>query len=233
MIDIHSHICYGIDDGSKSIEESIELLKKLSSEGVTDLFLTPHYMVDTSYTADNKTKKQIVKELTKICKKENIDINLYLGNEIYIDDSIDKLIKDKQISTMNDTKYILVEFSLFQYSSNYMLMIHNLITKGYKVILAHPERYIYLNKNDILEELLDMGVLLQGNYLSLFNKYGKDAEKKLIYMLKNKYISFLGTDMHHYEELYGNKLEKKLLKITKDKEYVKDILSRNVEKYLL
>ena len=234
MIDIHSHICYGIDDGSKSIEESIKLLKKMSEEGITDLILTPHYVIDTNYNADNECKKNIYEELKKACKKENITINLYLGNEIYVDDSIDKEIKSNKILTMNNTDYILVEFSLFQYSSNYKLIIHNLLTKGYKVIIAHPERYIYIDKKlELIEELREMGALFQGNYLSLFDKYGKDAKKQLKRLLKKRYIDFLGTDMHHMEELHGKELEKALYRIVKDQEYVDNLIYKNAKEYLL
>ena len=234
MKDLHTHLCFNIDDGSKSIEESIFLIKKMSEEGITDIFLTPHYMKDTLYNADNKIKRNIYNTLVDKCKENNIKVNLYLGNEIYIDDDIDRLIRSNKIETLNNTNYILVEFSLFQYNSNYKLIIHNLLTKGYKVILAHPERYIFIDKKmELIEELLEMGVLLQGNYLSLFDKYGIDSKKQLIRMLKKKYITFLGSDIHHDEKLYLNKLEHKLLRITKDKEYVKDLLYRNVDKYLL
>ncbi len=235
MIDIHSHICFGIDDGSKSIEESIELLKVMSEEGITDLFLTPHYVIGTDYNANNEVKRTIYSLLVDACKKEKININLHLGNEVYIDDKISKYIDNEEIMTMNDdTSYILLEFSLFQYNPNYKLIIHNLLTKGYNIIIAHPERYIYIDRNmQLIKELREMGVFFQGNYLSLFDKYGKEAKKQLKVMLKRKYIDFLGTDMHHMEKLYGKELEKALYKITKDKEYVKDLLYKNASDFLL
>ena len=127
MKDLHTHLCFNIDDGSKSIEESIFLIKKMSEEGITDIFLTPHYMKDTLYNADNKIKRNIYNTLVDKCKENNIKVNLYLGNEIYIDDDIDRLIRSNKIETLNNTNYILVEFSLFQYNSNYKLIIHNLL----------------------------------------------------------------------------------------------------------
>ena len=235
MIDIHSHVCFGIDDGSKNIEESLELLKVMSSEGITDVFLTPHYVIGTKYNANNECKREIYNELVEVCKKENININLHLGNEVYIDDKISTYIDKDEIFTMNDdTNYILIEFSLFQYSPNYMLIIHNLLTRGYNIIIAHPERYIYIDRNmELIEKLRDMGVFFQGNYLSLFDKYGKEAKKQLKLMLKKRYIDFLGTDMHHMEKLHGKELEKVLYRITRDKEYVKDLLYKNASDFLL
>ena len=88
MKDLHSHILMGIDDGSKDIETSIAILKKAQKENVTDIMLTPHYIKGSIYNADNNKKKSILKQLQQEIKKENIDIKLYLGNEIYADDDI-------------------------------------------------------------------------------------------------------------------------------------------------
>ena len=110
MKDIHSHILYGIDDGAKSLEESIEILKKASTRGVTDIILTPHYILDSIYTANITEKKQRLKELKQKLKELNININLYLGNEVYIDSSLSS--KLRSISTLNNSRYLLIELPL-------------------------------------------------------------------------------------------------------------------------
>ena len=107
MRDIHSHIMYGIDDGSRSLEESIKLLKIQEEKGITDIILTPHYIENTDYTCSIKQKKNIIKEL-----KKHTTINLYIGNEVYITENIKELLEDKKISTLNNSRYLLVELPM-------------------------------------------------------------------------------------------------------------------------
>ena len=233
MIDIHSHILFGIDDGSKNIETSIEILKDAVDNGVTDIILTPHYIEDSDYSCNNIDKEEVFDILKQRVKAENININLYLGNEIFINDNISKYIEEKEIAPLNYSKYILVELPMGRMSNNTKNIFFELIREGYTVILAHPERYRYMQKDDKkLEELLDMGILLQGNYRSLFGYYGKDAKKALRKYIKNKWISFLGSDIHRNDGYNLKKLEKSILKLSKDQTYTDDIMFRNAEKII-
>lgn len=233
MKDLHSHICFGIDDGAKTKEQSIKLLHILEAEGITDVMLTPHYIKDSIYNADNKKKQNILLELKKICKKENINVNLYLGNEVYICDNIIELIKENKIMTLNNTKYILVEFPLMYMDPNTKTILHNLLLEGYIPIVAHPERYEYLEKNiEYFEDLKKMGVRFQGNYLSLFNKYGKKPKRNLQKLLKKGIISLIGSDVHHIEKLYGNKVFKVIKKYVRKDSLVNDLLYNNFDKII-
>lgn len=233
MKDLHSHICYGIDDGCKTIEESISILRKMEKSGITDIFLTPHYIEDSKYNANNKKKQEILGSLKEACQKENININLYLGNEVYLTDNVINLVKKGEIKTLNDSKYILLELPMFQKDPNTRTILHNVITAGYIPIIAHPERYAYVDeKLDYIRDLQAIGVLFQGNYQSLFGKYGKQAKKNLQKMLKDNIISFLGTDIHHEEELHTEKLFKEIKKFVKKEDKVYDLLYRNIDKIL-
>ena len=233
MKDLHSHICYGIDDGCKTIEESISILRKMEKSGITDIFLTPHYIEDSKYNANNKKKQEILDSLKEACQKENININLYLGNEVYLTDNVINLVKKGEIKTLNDSKYILLELPMFQKDPNTRTILHNVITAGYIPIIAHPERYAYVDeKLDYIRDLQAIGVLFQGNYQSLFGKYGKQAKKNLQKMLKDNIISFLGTDIHHEEELHTEKLFKEIKKFVKKEDKVYDLLYRNIDKIL-
>ena len=220
MVDIHSHIMYGIDDGSKDIETSLEILKDAHNNGVTDIFLTPHYIENSKFDCNNENKEKILNTLKKKLKEENISINLYIGNEVFIDENILEHIKNNEIATLNNSKYILVELPMGRMYNNTKEILFNLIIEGYTIVLAHPERYRYMQEDDKkLEELLSMGVLLQGNYRSLFGYYGKDAKKTLKKFIKKKQISFLGSDIHKNDGYNLKKLEKIVLKLSKDKEY--------------
>lgn len=190
MKDIHNHILYGIDDGSTSIEESIEILNLLEKGGVKEIVLTPHYIVGTNYKVDNKEKKKLLDTL-----KDKTNIKLYIGNEVFLDNGIVKLIKEDKISTINNSKYILVELSLRNKMHYDHEMLYELRKNGYVPIIAHPERYLYYSIEE-LKTFLEEGCLFQGNITSLSLKYGKVAKKRLIEMIKNNMICVLGTDVH-------------------------------------
>ena len=234
MKDIHSHLIYGVDDGSKSLEESIELLKKMEKAGTTDLMLTPHYVENSNFICNNKNKNIIFKKLKDKAKKENININLYLGNEVFFTENFLKLIKSGEIRTLNNSKYLLFEFPMNHLYPNTGDVISLIISKGCVPVLAHPERYLkFIKHPDIAEEYLRMGVLLQGNFTSLFNKYGRESKKLLTYYLKKHWITFLGSDTHNDIKRYNEKkLRRKLLRITKDKDYVDDLLYNNFDKVI-
>ena len=234
MKDLHSHLLFGIDDGSKDISESISLLKEAEEQGITELMITPHYIENSKYNCNNEEKLKRFNKLKKEAEKENINIKLYLGNEVLINEDILKLLKNKEITTLNNSKYILIEFPLGNMLYNTKDIIYNLIVKGYVPILAHPERYrIFQRHREHIDEYLRMGVLLQGNYKSLFGKYGKDAKKTLIYLLKNHKIAFLGSDCHHDGNFMIEQLEKKLKKILKNNNMVNDVLKNNFNKVIL
>jgi len=222
MIDIHTHILPGIDDGSESFKESIEILKNASLCGVTDVVVTPHFILGSDYNCDNKTKRELLKELKNNIKKENINIKIHLGNEIFIDNEILKLIKKGQITTINSSKYFLFELPI---SNNYKGLdefIFEAKNRGLTPILAHPERYAIFKKNPKkLFDLVENGVLLQCNIGSFFNKYNKDAKKLVTLLIKHKAVSFIASDTHSARDnLYErkNELIKTLKKYLTDKE---------------
>lgn len=215
MVDLHSHIIPKIDDGSQSIETSILMLQEAKKAGFTDIFLTPHY-IENYYDLDIQTRKEKFEELQKIAKEKNIDINLYLGSEIFINPEIDLLYSKKAILTLNNSRYMLIEIPMNDTILYLDDVIENLTCIGIVPILAHPERYQYV-QNDITvcERLIDKGVLFQMNFGSIIGVYGKDVKKTAIKLLKNNYIHFLGSDVHRKESIY-TKIEsakKKIIKI--------------------
>lgn len=108
MIDMHCHILYGIDDGCKTIEESIETIRNMKSVGFNTIVLTPHYIEDSLFKANNNLKLERLEILKEELLKNNIDVNLFLGNEIFINESINELIINKEIRSINNTRYILI-----------------------------------------------------------------------------------------------------------------------------
>ena len=232
MKDLHTHILYDIDDGSKSLEESLKILINASLNGITDIVLTPHYIKDTKYNANNRKKKKLFKELQKWVEVSNININLYLGNEVYITEDITNL--DNEILTINNSRYILIELPL---NTKYPLIeevLYKLKKKGLIPIIAHPERYTAYDKEDnFFNNLISMGCLLQGNIGSIYGDYGRKSKNMIMYMLKNDMIHFLASDIHSANnKIYSKNIEKDLLKIVKDKEKVDKLLKTNIERVL-
>ena len=233
MKDLHTHILFGVDDGCKDISESISLLKEAEKQGITELVITPHYIKSTKYTCNNEERKKKFIELQETAKKENINIKLYLGNEVYITEDFIKLLKKGEIQTINDSKYLLLEFPMGNMLFNTKDIIYELVVSGYVPVLAHPERYRIFQKHpDHIEEYLRMGVLLQGNYKSLYGKYGKEAKKTLTYYLKKNKITFLGSDCHHEKDFKLKKLKKKLKSLVKSDNIVEDLLENNFNKVI-
>lgn len=221
MIDIHTHILYGVDDGVKTIDESISILKKMSQNGVTDVFLTPHYVEYSTYTSNTQNNLVKFDKIKEKIKENNININIYLGNEIYITENIIKLLNNKEISPLGDSKYLLTELPMSGEFNGFMDIFLDLINEGYKVILAHPERYSYFYKH--FNELIDIhnsGILFQVNLESIFGKYGNNSKKVIKKLLKNKLIDFVGSDIHHDKSDYSyiNKAINKFKKYLNDEE---------------
>ena len=232
MKDLHNHLLYGIDDGSKSLSESIKLLKEISKGGVTEIVLTPHYIINSRYTCDINTKLELLSNLEKEMINNNINIKLYLGNEIFLDDKILEYIKQGKISSINNSKYLLIEFPLINYPKYALNIFSELIYNGYKIILAHPERYTYLYKDmSLFDELKEMGVLFQGNTGSLFKKYGKYSKKMLKKLLKKDYIDFMATDTHHSVKLNLKRVKRKLKRYI-SKKRVDELLITNFDKVI-
>ena len=222
MIDIHNHLLFDTDDGVKTIEESLDVLKDLENYGFTDIILTPHYISGTKYSNSIKDNYKKLKELRLRLDELGLNINLYLGNEIHIDEDIIDNLKKGYISTMNGTRYILVELPMTGEYEGYIDLFKDLISKGCIVILAHPERYTSIQDNfDLLYELKDIGVLFQSNIDSIIGKYGDIASNTIIRMLKERLVNFLAKDIHKKKTNYNKwKIAKLIaLKYISEEEY--------------
>ena len=234
MIDTHSHILFGIDDGSRSIEESIQILKNYNKIGIKNIILTPHYINGSSYVSSKDNNLIILDMLRKELKNYNIDTNLYLGNEIYIDNEIEELLKQNKISSLNNTEYLLIELPMSGEWENYLDLFLDLINVGYKVVLAHPERYASFQRDfNKIYELSEIGVLFQCNIGSLIGDYGKHSKKTIKRMLKEKMVYMFGTDIHRNKSDYSF-LEEAKQKLNKylDKNEIQDVLINNASKLL-
>ena len=233
MIDIHNHLLYGIDDGSKSIDDSVNIIREMSKIGYTDIILTPHYISHSKYNSPRDKNLVLLENLRNALSQNGININLYLGNEIYINHHIGDLLDNGKISSLNGSKYLLIELPM-NGEYDYLDVFEDLIYDGYKVILAHPERYHAFQKDfDKIYDLEEIGVYFQCNIESILGSYGKGAIKMVKRMYKEKKVSFLATDIHHKKRDYGkfDKAKKKIRKFLSSSE-MEELLVENPSKII-
>ena len=234
MIDVHNHLLFGIDDGSKSLEDSVLIIRKLREIGITDIILTPHFITDSSYVSTRENNLILMEKLKNALDENNINVNLYLGNEIYIDREIEKLIYEKKISKLNNTNYLLIELPMSGEWEGYQDVFMDLINDGYNVVLAHPERYNSFQADfDKIYELEEIGVLFQCNIGSVIGNYGRAAKKIIKRMLKEDLIYMFGTDIHRDKGDYNflSDAKKIIRKYTSD-EKMNDLLVNNAKKII-
>ncbi len=202
MIDFHSHILPNIDDGSRSIEETFNLIKEAEKAGFEAVISTSHYM-ENYYETDVPEREVWVKAILENLKTKNINTNLYLGNEIYFSDNIIELLEKRKASTINDTSYVLFELPLNAEPMNLYDIVYEMIQYKLVPILAHPERYSFVQKEpDLVYDLIEKGVLMQANYGSIIGQYGEKAKMIVKKFFENNMIHFLGSDVHRQNTIY-------------------------------
>jgi tyrosine-protein phosphatase YwqE len=193
---MHSHLLPGIDDGVKTAQETVYILKVLQSFGYQKIITTPHVM--NEYYPNTKEGILMKLEETKeFIKRHNIDIELEAAAEYYLDESfLDRLAKNEKLLTFGDN-HILFETSFLNKPVFLEEAVFNMNTQGYRPIFAHPERYSYLQNNQkLLDKLKSMNLLFQMNLLSLTGFYSADVKNFAKHLLKTNMIDFLGTDCH-------------------------------------
>ena len=192
MIDIHSHLLPGVDDGSADINVSVDLLKKAWAQGVTDMILTPHYRGEYK---EEKTK--ILSEFENL-KTElingGVNINVYLGQEIHVEKDYKSLVKSERVFPLNGTKYLLIEFN-FEHFCDIVNIVYELVIEGYKPIVAHLERYDYADIR-MAHEIREVGGLIQVNAESIVCRVPKKERQLVKQLFKAGLVDFVASDMH-------------------------------------
>lgn len=227
MIDIHSHIIFSVDDGSKSLEQSIQYLKEAKKIGVNKVVCTPHISHDNKEKALKIVKN--FKELKEETKKYNID--LYLGNEIMIKDNTIDLLKNKKLTTLNNSKYVLVELKRSENRNfdNVVSILTDFVDQGYFPILAHPEFYVNYRNINNYRKLKENGILLQIDSTSLlFTRSSRKTRKFAKKLLHERLVDFVATDSHCTKKRDYLSLKKAYKKVKKmDKKYADIIFNEN------
>ena len=189
--DWHSHILPGVDDGIGNMEDALEVLKTYDELGIKKVWLTPHIMED--YPNETQKLKERFEDL-KNAWTGNVEISL--ASENMLDTLFEERLQSNDLLPIGDEKnHLLVETSYFTPPFGMEDMLSNIKKKGYYIILAHPERYRYMDEKDY-NRLKNNDIKFQMNFLSLVGAYGETARKKAEWLLKKGYVDFLGTDIH-------------------------------------
>lgn len=201
FVDIHSHLLPGIDDGAKTIEDTIALISKMHSYGIKNFITTPHVLGDVYPNSSESIKAKLEEVKSALVKEGLIDIKINAAAEYMMDEQFVERLKNDDILTLKDN-FILVEMSYFNAPYNLFDILFEIQLKGYKPVLAHPERYnFYHNDFETYYKLKKAGCLFQLNLLSLTQQYGSGVQKIAEKLLKLNMYDFIGTDTHHKNHL--------------------------------
>lgn len=200
-VDIHSHLIPGIDDGSKSLDDSIAMLTKMYHLGFKKVITTPHIMSDYY----RNTPEIILSGLNDVraeLQRLNIDIEIEAAAEYYYDETLlEKLRSEEGVMTFGDN-YLLFEFAFHDAPPQVETLFFEMLSKGYKPVLAHLERYAHMfNKLDTIKVWKEKGINIQLNLNSLSGHYGPEVKAQAELLIDEKCVDFVGTDCHRIEHL--------------------------------
>ncbi len=222
FIDIHSHLLPGIDDGSKSLEETETLLRQLKVIGFEKCITTPHTLPEIW----ENTREGILQKFdeTKSQLSENLQPMLdHTASEYMLGESFIDRLQSEKLLTLKDN-IVLIEMSYLNPPLALKDIIFEIQIKGYQPLLAHPERYLYYHKNLKAYELFkDSGVLFQLNLLSTVGYYGPKVAAATDFLLKGNFIDFVGSDVHHLKHVgaFENKI------MIKSEDQLRSAIERN------
>ena len=202
MIDFHTHILPSIDDGSRSVEETFNLIKEAREAGFNGIILTSHY-IENYYETGIDERELCVKAIQDNLNSKGIDVKLYIGNEVYITNNVMSLLEEGKASTINNSCYVLFEMPFHTEPMNLYDFIYTLQENKLIPVLAHPERYSFVQKEpELIYELIRKGCLMQVNFGSIIGQYGSKAEFMVKRFYENNMVHFIGSDVHRQNSTY-------------------------------
>lgn len=198
MVDIHTHILPAYDDGAADVYDTLEMLRIAADNGTRTIVATPHSNLPGKPARSCSEIKRIVSLLNQAAKKENINITVLSGMEIFATDDVAKKLKNGELLTVNDTKYPLIEFDFETDSFFVFRVLESVISEGYTPIIAHPERYRCIAENiSLAYELYRMGAVIQINKGSVRGRFGNKAASAAATILNHRLAAVAASDAHN------------------------------------
>ena len=191
LTDWHCHLLPGVDDGVPTVEETLQVLSSYEREGIREVWLTPHIMEDVP-----NTPASLRARYTELQAAYQGPITLHLAAEHMLDSLFEERLRQGDLLPLGkEGRHLLVETSYFRPPYGLHNILLRIKAKGYVPVLAHPERYLYMDKEEY-EGLKQLGVAFQLNLPSLVGAYGPEERRKAKWLLENRYYQFSGTDTH-------------------------------------
>ena len=206
-VDQHSHILYGLDDGVKTQEDSLAILRFLEEQGVSEVWFTPHVMEDVPNTTE-----AILARFEELKSVYDGGLQLHLAAEYMIDTLFEKRLEQRDLLEHGE-EVVLVETSAIAPPINLWVVLEKMLKSGYRPLIAHPERYRYMDREDY-RELHNMGCLLQMNLPSIIGFYGESARQRALYLLDKGWYRMVGSDCHRFKAIQAQYSAKELKKDT-------------------
>ncbi len=199
MIDLHSHILPGLDDGARSVEESLEIAKIAERDGVEKIVATPHLFRGDFIHENLSIIEKKRSELSQALKENNIRVEILAGAEVHISHNlIEEIRKNRENLVLNQSSYMFVEFPSDHVFSGANSLFFELMSEGINPIIAHPERNsVFIHSPSLLYELIQMGGLSQANSGSFSGLYGRRVEEAVLHFLELNLIHFIASDSHN------------------------------------
>lgn len=199
MIDIHSHILPGMDDGAQTLDESLEMAKLAVEDGIEKMVATPHLFRGNNLHKNLGTINSLRNKLTEALEENNIDLQIFIGAEVHISHNLlDEIKQHRENLVINNSSYLIVEFPPDHIFSGVKQLFFDLMSEGLIPIIAHPERNsVFMRTPELLFDLVQMGGLCQVNSGSFAGLYGSRSQEAAIQFLKLNFVHFMGSDCHN------------------------------------
>ncbi len=197
IIDMHSHILPGLDDGASDIQESIMMLRQAHRQGITEVVATPHHSGQYQNICPDRIRTMCRRLQERAQAELKAEMTIWPGQEIMYSEEALSMLDQGNLLTIADSRYVLVEFMPTAPYSYIFRAVKDMILAGYRPILAHAERYQALRENGRLEELKGQGASIQLNFRSIGGGWYHQTTRWCRKMLRNGIADFLGTDMHN------------------------------------
>lgn len=192
MVDLHSHILPYLDDGARNMSEALSMARIAVDSGITDMVATPHCERGGIEEIQNTYR-----HLGRILEEEGIPLKIHLGMEIFATPDTARLLSQGQLLTLNGSRYPLVEFDLLASGEEETEILRDVCREGYRPLVAHPERYVFLWQNpEMMNIWWELGCLFQVNRGSLVGRFGMDAQQMALEMVDRGFATVVASDAH-------------------------------------
>ena len=192
MIDLHSHILPELDDGARSLEDSLAMARMAVDSGVTAMAATPHCGSDR-----RKSVFAAWNLLREALEESGIPLSLYTGMEIFGTPDTPRLLREGKLLALNDSRYPLIEFSFYSDGEEETRILDRICRDGFRPLVAHPERYGYVQRDPrLIDRWVRMGCLIQLNRGSLFGRFGTEAQKLAAELVERGFVTVVASDAH-------------------------------------